>query len=110
MRKTIDGEEILDLLPLVGHLLPGAELGEWTSQARCTQTDQELWFPPKGDPGAPARAICMQCEVRIECLAYGTRADEHGIWGGLNRIERRSLLNAFLASALSIGASGESAA
>jgi WhiB family redox-sensing transcriptional regulator len=40
-----------------------------------------------------AKAICARCPVRIECLEYAIRIREpHGIWGGLNELERRILI------------------
>jgi len=40
-----------------------------------------------------AKSICAACPVRIECLEYAVRIREpHGIWGGLNEIERRVLI------------------
>ena len=40
-----------------------------------------------------AKAICATCIVRRECLEYAIRIREpHGIWGGLNEIERKQLL------------------
>jgi WhiB family redox-sensing transcriptional regulator len=40
-----------------------------------------------------AKGICARCPVRIECLEYAVRIREpHGIWGGLNELERRILL------------------
>jgi len=40
-----------------------------------------------------AKSICAVCPVRIECLEYAVRIREpHGIWGGLNEIERRVLI------------------
>ena len=37
-----------------------------------------------------AKAICKTCSVRDECLEYAVRIREpHGIWGGLNEMERR---------------------
>lgn len=40
-----------------------------------------------------AKGICGQCPVCKPCLAYALRIREpHGIWGGLNELERRSLL------------------
>jgi WhiB family redox-sensing transcriptional regulator len=42
---------------------------------------------------ARAKAICATCSVRKPCLEYAVRIREpHGIWGGLNEIERRQLL------------------
>lgn len=97
MARTAGDDKLMGLLALIEPLLPAAELGEWTERARCTQTDPELWFPPKGDRGLHARAICARCEVRVQCLAYATVAAEHGIWGGVGRDGRRRLLEAYLA-------------
>jgi WhiB family redox-sensing transcriptional regulator len=42
-----------------------------------------------------AKDICARCAVREPCLAYALRIREpHGIWGGLNELERRTLLEA----------------
>lgn len=101
MRKTIITDEAAaGLLALIEPELSRAGLGEWTARARCAETDPEVFFPPKGDPGNAARAICAQCDVRVHCLAYATvRADdEYGIWGGLNRAERIRLRDAHIAS------------
>ena len=40
-----------------------------------------------------AKAICATCPVRGPCLDYALRIrEQHGIWGGLNEVERRALL------------------
>ena len=40
-----------------------------------------------------AKAICVQCPVLEECREYALGVREiHGIWGGLNEMERRALL------------------
>jgi len=40
-----------------------------------------------------AKAICASCSVRKDCLEYALRIREpHGIWGGLNELERRGML------------------
>ena len=42
---------------------------------------------------AKAKALCSRCPVRPECLEYALRLREpHGIWGGLNEMERRQVL------------------
>jgi WhiB family redox-sensing transcriptional regulator len=67
----------------------GAVLGKWIEEGRCAEVDPELWFPLKGHSDREAKAICGECEVRQQCLAYAIEADEeHGVWGGLNRAER----------------------
>jgi WhiB family redox-sensing transcriptional regulator len=41
-----------------------------------------------------AKAICATCAVRKPCLEYALRIREpHGIWGGLNELERKALLS-----------------
>ena len=40
-----------------------------------------------------AKEICQTCAVKKECLEYALRIREpHGIWGGLNEVERKQLL------------------
>jgi WhiB family transcriptional regulator, redox-sensing transcriptional regulator len=72
----------------------------WQHRAAC-RGEQELFFPDDPFEARPARlerearakAICATCEVREDCLEYALRAREtHGIWGGRNEYERRSLL------------------
>ncbi|HXF72255.1 MAG TPA: WhiB family transcriptional regulator [Actinomycetota bacterium] len=73
----------------------------WRFRAACRGEDAALFFAPnyferkeeKDAREARAKAICRRCEVRAECLAYALRTREpHGIWGGLNELERRLLL------------------
>lgn len=68
--------------------------GSWRSQAPCNDegVDPAIFFPRRGQSSAPAKAICAQCDFRIECLESGL--EQHptfGIWGGLNENERRAL-------------------
>ena len=73
----------------------------WQFDAACRGEDSALFFAPnyfekrveKGAREARAKAICAGCPVREECLEYAVRIREtHGIWGGLNELERRQLL------------------
>jgi WhiB family redox-sensing transcriptional regulator len=59
------------------------------------------FFPPshserkdeKVDREGRAKEICKTCSVRKPCLEYALRIREpHGIWGGLNEVERKALL------------------
>lgn len=59
-----------------------------------------MFFPPstferkdeKAEREQRAKEICQSCSVRKECLSYALRIREpHGIWGGLNEVERRAL-------------------
>ena len=40
-----------------------------------------------------AKEICATCVVRRDCLEYAIRIREpHGIWGGMNEVERKQVL------------------
>lgn len=73
---------------------------EWIHSARCKDEDPELFFPvgttgPAAAQVAAAKAICMQCEVRTECLEWAmATGQESGVWGGMSEDERRSLRRA----------------
>jgi WhiB family redox-sensing transcriptional regulator len=80
--------------------IPDWEQG-WQFRAACKGEDAVFFFAPnyfetkeeKRAREAKAKAICARCEVRAECLEYALRTREpHGIWGGLNELERRLLL------------------
>lgn len=75
-------------------LLAGDPLPEdsWQSEALCSQTDPDAFFPEQGSSGGDAKSICASCPVRQECLEYALENDERfGIWGGLSELERRRL-------------------
>ncbi|WP_295788732.1 WhiB family transcriptional regulator [uncultured Microbacterium sp.] len=64
----------------------------WQSDALCSQTDPEAFFPEKGGSTRDAKRICTSCDVKSECLEYALQNDERfGIWGGLSERERRKL-------------------
>ena len=69
----------------------------WISGAACIGEDPELFFP-MGPPGlvtaqtARAKAVCVACPVRDECLEWSlVTAQDAGVWGGLDEDERREL-------------------
>jgi WhiB family redox-sensing transcriptional regulator len=74
---------------------------EWAGLAACRGSQGSLFFSPECNERKEvrlereqvAKRICMTCAVRDACLdaAIG-RHESHGIWGGLNELERRSLL------------------
>jgi WhiB family transcriptional regulator, redox-sensing transcriptional regulator len=68
----------------------------WQSRAVCSGAHAWLFFGRDGETErerqireGQAKAVCVSCPVRRECLDY---ALEHyvryGIWGGLNEHER----------------------
>lgn len=72
----------------------------WQVKAACRGPHTSLFFPPshferkddKEHREAQAKSICASCPVRQPCLQYALRIREpHGIWGGLNEVERRAL-------------------
>jgi WhiB family transcriptional regulator, redox-sensing transcriptional regulator len=73
----------------------------WQVRAACRGPQATVFFPPTQFERKDerllreerAKSICAACPVRSPCLAYALRIREpHGIWGGLNEVERRSLL------------------
>jgi WhiB family redox-sensing transcriptional regulator len=73
----------------------------WQWRAACRGEDSALFFAPnhletrddKVVRESRAKTICAGCPVRVDCLEYAVRIREpHGIWGGLNELERRLLI------------------
>jgi WhiB family redox-sensing transcriptional regulator len=65
----------------------------WASQGLCAQTDPDLFFSDSASQTAQAKAICRRCPVHDACLNHALEAKEDsGVWGGLDRDERRRLL------------------
>ena len=73
----------------------------WQVKAACRGPQAVVFFAPthferkdeKAEREQRAKSICAQCSVRQPCLDYALRIREpHGIWGGLNEVERRALL------------------
>jgi WhiB family redox-sensing transcriptional regulator len=69
----------------------------WDVEAACQSADPELFFPssPQGSSfqaTQAAKRVCRGCPVRTQCLEFALAARlEHGVWGGLTEVERRSL-------------------
>ncbi|MCW2598611.1 MAG: Transcription factor WhiB [Frankiales bacterium] len=81
--------------------IPAPTEPTWRGAARCRRDNAVHFFPPahferKEDKDlreGQARALCRACPVRQECLDYSLAVRElHGIWGGLNELERRRTL------------------
>lgn len=69
----------------------------WSDDARCRRDDAVHFFSPltferkpeKDRREATARALCRTCPVQRACLEHALATDEpHGIWGGLNELQR----------------------
>lgn len=68
---------------------------EWRDHALCRDTNPDLFFPV-GKTGvaldsiAHAKAVCQQCVVTQDCLAFALDThQDSGVWGGLSEEERR---------------------
>ena len=72
----------------------------WVQRARCRDEDPELFFPigstgPAALQVEAAKAICLLCPVRSECLEWSlATAQDAGVWGGLSEEERRAVRRA----------------
>lgn len=65
---------------------------DWAARAACRTTDPDALFV-QGAAQNRAKAICMGCDVRTECLADALdNRVEFGVWGGMTERERRALL------------------
>jgi WhiB family transcriptional regulator, redox-sensing transcriptional regulator len=73
---------------------------DWVHRARCKDEEPELFFPvgttgPAATQIEQAKAICMQCEVRGQCLEWAlATGQDAGVWGGMSEEERRALRRA----------------
>ena len=77
--------------PLPGH-------GDWRHHAVCREEDPELFFPTgKTAPAllqtAEAKAVCYRCPALDHCAGWAIQSGQkHGVWGGYDEAERRSIL------------------
>jgi WhiB family redox-sensing transcriptional regulator len=81
----------------------------WQHYAACRGQDAAHFFAPsyfekrseKNAREAVAKGFCARCPVQVECLEYALRIREaHGVWGGLNEMERRAELRHRTAAAV----------
>lgn len=64
----------------------------WQAFALCAETDPEIFFPEKGESTAPAKRVCLGCEVRTECLEDALlKSERYGVRGGKSEKERRKI-------------------
>ena len=73
----------------------------WQIRAACRGPQSIVFFPPthferkdeKLEREQRAKTICTSCGVKDDCLRYALQIrEQHGIWGGLNEAERKTLL------------------
>ncbi|WP_026460241.1 WhiB family transcriptional regulator [Schaalia suimastitidis] len=64
----------------------------WVARALCAEYEPDALFV-QGASQRQIRLRCMECEVRLECLADALQSSaNYGVWGGLTERERRALL------------------
>ncbi len=82
---------------------------DWQLRAACRGEDSSYFFAPsyfekrreKDAREAVAKEICFRCPVLEVCREYALDVREgHGIWGGLNEMERRAMLRQRAAQAV----------
>ena len=63
--------ELLDATPTAGREVP------------CQANDPDLWFAESPQDLERAKAMCIDCPVRAQCLAGAlARREPWGVWGG----------------------------
>jgi WhiB family transcriptional regulator, redox-sensing transcriptional regulator len=82
-------------------LLSEAPATSWQQRGLCRETDATVFFPPsnfehKAEREAreeKAKAICLRCPVRPQCLDWALATREpFGVWGGYSELERKQIL------------------
>ncbi|MSS83287.1 WhiB family transcriptional regulator [Actinomycetaceae bacterium WB03_NA08] len=67
----------------------------WVDQALCASSDPDALFV-QGSEQREVRVRCLECPVRLECLAEALQSHmRFGVWGGLTERERRALLRRY---------------
>jgi WhiB family redox-sensing transcriptional regulator len=66
--------------------------GRWVQRGACRGHPIARFFPKGGATVGAAKAVCAECVVRSECLAYALAEPQlQGVWGGTSDTERRAL-------------------
>jgi WhiB family redox-sensing transcriptional regulator len=72
--------------------LAGNDRG-WIERAACADLQTARFFPSEGESSAEAIAVCEQCPVSSDCLAYALKHRIiDGVWGGTDGGTRRRML------------------
>lgn len=65
----------------------------WLPYINCRGASPELFFTDRTASIKDAKALCLGCVVKTECLDYAlVHKEMFGVWGGLTLRERRPLL------------------
>jgi hypothetical protein len=63
----------------------------------CLDADPDLFFPEDDDPKylatvQAAKAVCMGCSIKFECLEYAlSDSSLLGVWGGTDHNDRKRI-------------------
>lgn len=64
----------------------------WYARASCHEVGNHYWFSTDPSKQNFAKFVCSLCPVQRECLRHALRTkSEFGIWGGLDKKERKAL-------------------
>jgi WhiB family redox-sensing transcriptional regulator len=64
---------------------------DFTEAAACRKHPAELFYPERGEPSGPAKAVCAECPVVRACLDWALHHEKFGVWGGTSERQRRFL-------------------
>jgi len=60
-----------------------AQLDRTATELPCWSEDPELFFAESPADVETAKAVCIDCPIRLDCLAGATqRREPWGVWGG----------------------------
>lgn len=88
-----------------GLFIDGDQFKDWKALSRAIEASDEIvpctnfpdaWYPMSEFGATPelkmAKNLCKTaCPVVTECLVYGLKHEEHGVWGGTTAGEREQL-------------------
>jgi WhiB family redox-sensing transcriptional regulator len=64
-------------------------LAHWAADALCREHPEVSWFPGRGQPTEPAKAVCRKCLCRADCAAYALDHEQvQGVWGSTSERDR----------------------
>ncbi len=88
MHSLLD-DALLDLL----HAFDAVEASRpaWHREAACRGAGTSLFFVELGGDVKPAKLLCAECPVSIECHAFALETEAAGIWAGRGERARRKL-------------------
>jgi WhiB family transcriptional regulator, redox-sensing transcriptional regulator len=82
-------------LPEIDFLAELLNRPRWQRRGACRGRESDVFIIARGQTGGAARAICLTCPVRQECLEYALAHPEvDGVWGGTSGRERQRIRTA----------------